>query len=130
MHFIFKNILSSLFLLLLATGCATQSESITFGLGLGAATGAGMGSLVKPGDLKAAAVSTAIGAAIGAGFGYLAHRGKEQKGTSIPPPTQKPPKLASPKFRSIWVPSKIEGDQFVEGHRVYIIEDQGKWVSE
>jgi hypothetical protein len=128
----YQSLVAAVSVVALSAGCTTQGESITFGLGLGAATGAGMGTLVQPGDLKTAATASAIGAAIGAGLGYLAHRDKVKKSAASFPtlPEPKPPKLAAPKYRSIWVPSKIDGDQYIEGHRVYIIENHGKWVAE
>ena len=43
---------------------------------------------------------------------------------------KRPPKLSQAKYRTIWVPDKIEGDRFIEGHRVHIIEEAGRWLSE
>ena len=40
------------------------------------------------------------------------------------------PKLSQAKYKTIWVPDKIEGDRFIEGHRVHIIEEAGRWMSE
>ncbi len=40
------------------------------------------------------------------------------------------PKLRQAKYKTIWVPDKIEGDRFIEGHRVHIIEEAGRWMSE
>lgn len=40
------------------------------------------------------------------------------------------PKLSQAKYKTIWVPDKIEGDRFIEGHRVHIIEESGRWLSE
>lgn len=41
-----------------------------------------------------------------------------------------PPKLTTPKYRTIWVPDKIDGDRYEEGHRVHIIEEAGRWISQ
>ena len=41
-----------------------------------------------------------------------------------------PPKLSQARYRTIWVPDKIEGDRYIEGHRVHIIEEAGRWMSE
>ena len=40
-----------------------------------------------------------------------------------------PPKLTQARYRTIWVPDKIEGDRYIEGHRVHIIEEAGRWMS-
>lgn len=44
--------------------------------------------------------------------------------------THRTPKLSQAKYKTIWVPDKIEGDRFIEGHRVHIIEEGGRWLSE
>jgi len=44
--------------------------------------------------------------------------------------TKRTPKLSQAKYKTIWVPDKIEGDRFIEGHRVHIIEEAGRWMSE
>ena len=98
----YHSLIAAVTVVAISTSCTTQGESITFGLGLGAATGAG-------------------------GLGYKV---KKSAASSPTLPEPKPPKLAAPKYRSIWVPSKIDGDQYIEGHRVYIIENHGKWVAE
>lgn len=56
--------------------------------------------------------------------------------TNLPAGTQKDssrskepegPKLLSPKVRRVWVPEKIEGDKYFDGHYMYIIEKQTTW---
>ena len=42
--------------------------------------------------------------------------------------TPQEPKLTRPKYRQVWVPAKIEGNRYIEGHRLYIIEDPGQWT--
>lgn len=37
------------------------------------------------------------------------------------------PKLLSPKVRRVWVPAKIEGDKYFDGHYMYVIEKQTTW---
>ena len=41
-----------------------------------------------------------------------------------------PPKLSTPRYQTIWVPDKIEGTRYIEGHRIHIIEEAGRWISE
>ena len=37
------------------------------------------------------------------------------------------PSLTKPKLRSMWVPDQIEGNKYIEGHFIYVIEDSGSW---
>ncbi len=39
----------------------------------------------------------------------------------------KSPTLTAPKVRKIWVPEKIEGDKFIEGHYMWILEKTTSW---
>jgi hypothetical protein len=63
-------------------------------------------------------------------IGYQAHRDKE-KGTKLDPTLgdfkSVYPELTQPKLRSIWVPDKIEGNRYIKGHTIYIIEEQETW---
>lgn len=37
------------------------------------------------------------------------------------------PSLTAPKVRKVWVPEKIEGDKFIEGHYMWILEKTTSW---
>jgi hypothetical protein len=37
------------------------------------------------------------------------------------------PSLTSPEVRRIWVPEKIEGNKFIEGHYMYVIDKPSVW---
>jgi len=39
----------------------------------------------------------------------------------------KSPALTSPKVRKVWVPEKIEGDKFIEGHWMWVLERTTTW---
>lgn len=39
----------------------------------------------------------------------------------------KTPFLTSPQVRKVWVPEKIEGDKFIEGHWMWILERTTTW---
>jgi hypothetical protein len=43
---------------------------------------------------------------------------------------QKFPGLTSPEVRAIWVPDKIENDQFVSGHYIYVIQKPATFKQE
>ena len=129
-----KKILINLFILpMLLGGCATMKDSMLMGASMGAATGGAVGNVSSQHSAKGTAIGALVGAGLGAAFGYLGHKDKVakerklhllQKTTKYP----KPPRLSDPKYRSLWVPDKIEGDRYIEGHRVYIIEESGKWT--
>ena len=39
----------------------------------------------------------------------------------------KSPSLTAPKVRKVWVPEKIEGDKYIEGHWMWVIERTTTW---
>jgi hypothetical protein len=39
----------------------------------------------------------------------------------------KSPALTTPKVRKVWVPEKIDGDKFVEGHWMWVLERTTTW---
>lgn len=116
------------------SGCATMKDSALLGAGIGATSGALLGSAVGSNNGNQSQ-STLVGAAIGAGtgalLGYLAHIGKEKKKqvstSSQPKSDSNEPSLTSPIVRRIFVPSRIEGKKFIEGHYEFVIERESVW---
>lgn len=41
--------------------------------------------------------------------------------------SNKAPFLTEPKVLKVWVPEKIEGDKFIEGHYMWILEKTSFW---
>ena len=41
--------------------------------------------------------------------------------------SNKSPSLTAPKVSKVWVPEKIEGDKFIEGHFMWILEKTTSW---
>lgn len=39
----------------------------------------------------------------------------------------KSPSLTAPKVRKVWVPEKIEGDKYIEGHWMWVLERTTTW---
>lgn len=39
----------------------------------------------------------------------------------------KSPSLTSPKVRKVWVPEKIEGEKYIEGHWMWVLERTTTW---
>ena len=124
--------LSILIISLFVTACASTGESI----GLGAATGGTIGALIgnQAGEGKLRDKQTLQGAAIGAGLGaligYAAYKGKQEKQNMKIEDVhlgEKAPSLTAPKVRRVWVPAQIEGEKFIEGHYMYVIEKTSTW---
>jgi hypothetical protein len=120
--------------IILLQGCATAKDSVLLGASLGAVTAGGLANHASAHDHKITAMGALTGAGFGALIGYLGHKDKtrserqkrptsdqEVKGTNLP-------RLTEPRYRSIWIPDKIEGDRYIEGHRVYIIEEGAQWT--
>ena len=40
------------------------------------------------------------------------------------------PSLLSPQIRRMWVPDKIEADQYIKGHYIYFIEKGAQWKAQ
>ncbi len=130
-----KLLLSLIMIPLLLGGCATTRDSMILGASMGAAAGGGVGNLSTEHSAQGTAIGALIGAGLGAAFGYLGHKDYEQKEglkQAMSKGSEKPknPRLTEPRYRSIWVPDKIEGDRYIEGHRTFIIEETGKWITD
>jgi hypothetical protein len=117
-------------LALMASACATTRDSVLLGAGIGA----GAGSVVGHGagqTTESTLIGAGAGAVVGGLIGYLSHKEKEKKAglVSTSNPTGKPdlPFLTKPEVRSIWVPDKIEGNQYIQGHYIFLIEKQSNW---
>jgi uncharacterized protein YcfJ len=102
---------------------------------LGAVIGGTVGGLIANSANDHRGDSTAIGAAVGAGLGgligYSAYKDKEkkeqQKTLQQNPFDSKTPSLTAPKVRRVWVPAKIEGERYIDGHYMYVIEKTSAW---
>lgn len=115
----------------LLTSCASMEKSTV----LGAVIGGTVGGLIANSANDHRGDSTAIGAAVGAGLGgligYSAYKDKEkkeqQKTLQQNPFDSKTPSLTAPKVRRVWVPAKIEGERYIDGHYMYVIEKTSAW---
>ena len=129
--FITMTIVTSLLM-----GCATMRDSMILGGAVGATAGGFIGNQASDHDAKGTAIGAVTGAAFGALFGYLGH--KEEKRKELDRQAQLNaikgklgyPSISSPEVRAIWVPDKIENDQFVSGHYIYQIEKPATFKQE
>lgn len=122
-----KMLILSLILMIAVTGCSTLRDSLLLGGGIGLVTGGVVGSLIRP-NIRSAALGAVVGAAFGTLMGFGAHEDEQKKRLqrSAPPASVegKPryPKVSTPEVRAIWIPEKIENDEYVSGHYIYVID--------
>lgn len=116
----------------LLNACATAPRSSTLGAAIGGAAGGLIGQSQSQ-NFQGTATGTAVGAGVGAIIGYLIHKDKETKEPkteSSRSEAEEFPALTKPKLRAIWVPDKIEGNKYIRGHYIYLIEDAGSWTKD
>lgn len=128
MKFIF--LISSLLFVLQTTGCASAPRSTLLGMTIGASVGGLVGN--SQGDYRDQSTVTglAVGAAAGALFGYLAHKGKKEPMPPIVAPSAKEfeiPPITRPRVNCSQVPDSIDGNKWIEKHRVCIIDSPSTW---
>lgn len=110
------------------SGCATMKDSMLVGGAVGATAGGFVGNQASNHDAKGTAIGALIGAATGTLFGYLGHkdqkRREEERQAQLNAIQGKPkyPSVSTPQVRAVWVPDKIENDQFISGHYIYVID--------
>lgn len=51
----------------------------------------------------------------------------DSKNSSSNKDETKSPSLTTPKVRKVWVPEKIEGDKYIEGHWMWVLERTTTW---
>ena len=75
-----------------------------------------------------------VGATLGGVLGYFSHKNKQKKlpGKLVQKKNAKDktsvnPFLTRPRVRMFWIPDKIEGNRYIERHRVWEIQTNSKW---
>ncbi|MGE4133303.1 MAG: hypothetical protein AB7F86_16790 [Bdellovibrionales bacterium] len=125
-----KNLILILVPLIL-TACTTVEKSIALGAAVGGTAGGAIGN--KDGTYnrdKATVQGVAIGAILGGLIGYAAHKDKSKtQNTPIEKVGLEPkaPSLTAPRVRRVFVPARIEGDKYIDGHYEYVIEKATGW---
>ncbi len=112
----------------LTSACATAPRSVLLGAGSGALVGGGTGLLIGH-DATGAAIGMATGALTGGVIGFLLHKGNEKdvQQSSNATDAEKYPFLTRPEVHTIVVPDTVEGNRFIEKHRVFVIEKNSSW---
>jgi hypothetical protein len=115
---------------LFLSACATSTHSALFGAAVGGGIGGGIGQLESK-NFRGTASGMLIGASLGGLVGFLAHKDQAKTTPEAPksaePTSDEFPALTKPKLRSMWVPDTIEGNKYIKGHFIYVIEDPGTW---
>ena len=108
-----------------------MGESVGLGAAIGGGTGALIGNQMGSGRTRDASTlqGLAIGAGVGALIGYLGKHYEKKKEDKLPavPDVKGTPMLTAPKVRRVWVPAAIEGEKYIDGHYIYVIEKSSSW---
>jgi hypothetical protein len=130
----FMKIFSFLLTSSLLVSCQTSQDSTLLGVGIGSLVGAGFGAAAgapKGNERNGAMTGAAVGAALGGLMGFLDHKertkDKLKKENFGYKPGSKEPFLAEPEVERVWVPAKINGDKYVDGHWMYVIRRPSMW---
>lgn len=116
------------------SSCATLKSNTFIGAAIGASAGAVSGTVI--GAPNHSATGTLIGAASGAALGALIGYITEPKTPSSSSSTASnlnlsedtDPKFSTPEVRRVWVPDQIDGNKYVKGHYMYILERGSVWT--
>ncbi len=133
------------FTLLVATGCSTMRDSLIVGTTTGMATGAAAGAALSKNNKNQGALKGAlITGAIGGIASYFIHKGLKKRDSKVrkdtlfnlekfgvggvPQNFSNNPYLTKPAIDSQWVDTRVEGKKLIEGHRVWVITEDSKWL--
>ena len=126
-----KNICLILTLPLLAS-CASIERSTLLGAVTVGALGTGIG-LAAEKSAGSALIGLGIGAIVGGAMGFATHKEQESKRGQLMNPLitkdykDNVPPISTPEVRRVWVPAKVEGNKYVEGHFIFVIDRQAVW---
>lgn len=117
------------------SGCSTLKESTLLGIGVGSVVGAGVGAAAgspRGNENRGAMTGAAVGAALGGLMGFLDFKERSKKeamkiGSGTGAGNSDAPFLTKPKVQRVWVPEKVEGDKYISGHWIYVIERPSVW---
>jgi len=128
---------------ILASSCSTMKKSLLTGVTVGGVTGLATGVAVAK-QKKHAVTSALIGAAVGTLTSYFIHKGLEKRDAmvrrdtllkldqfDISTPYNLPVSahgITMPVVESQWVDTKVQGKKLIEGHRIWLISDDPKWI--
>ncbi|MBK9294890.1 MAG: glycine zipper 2TM domain-containing protein [Oligoflexia bacterium] len=117
---------------ILLNSCATATQSTLLGAAVGGTAGGLLGQ-AQTANSEGTLVGAAIGVGLGGLIGLLSHKEKKAEQNKIESTSKdldEFPALTRPKLRSIWVPDAIEGNKYIKGHYIYVIENPGTWTKD
>jgi|JI10StandDraft_1071094.scaffolds.fasta_scaffold648125_2 hypothetical protein len=121
-----------LLLLPMMSGCASIERSTLLGAASVGALGTGVG-IANERSVGSALIGLGIGAIVGGALGFAAHKDQESKRGQLLNPVltkdfkDKVPAISTPEVRRVWVPEKIDGNKYIDGHYIYVIDRQAVW---
>tara|TARA_B110001454_G_scaffold122549_1_gene114452 strand:+ start:43191 stop:43589 length:399 start_codon:yes stop_codon:yes gene_type:complete len=125
-----KEIAALMILPLILNACSTAPKSMLTGAIAGGVVGAGVGQAHSQ-NSGGTAVGAVVGMGLGSLIGYLSHKDKiktqEPKVLGDKPIEEWSPSITKPKIRSYMVPDTIDGNKYIKGHRVFVLESPGEW---
>ncbi len=116
----------------MVSGCASIERSTLLGAVTVGALGTGIG-LAAEKSAGSALIGLGIGALVGGAMGFAAHKEQEAKrGQVVNPLITKEfkdnvPPISTPEVRRVWIPAKVEGNKYIEGHFIFVIDRQAVW---
>jgi hypothetical protein len=119
-------------LLPLTSGCASIEKSMLLGAATTGALGTGLG-IASEKSTGSALIGLGIGAVVGGTLGFLLHKEQESKrGQVLNPAITKDfkdtvPPISTPEVRRVWIPSKVDGNKYIDGHFIFVIDRQAVW---
>lgn len=119
-------------LITLQSGCASLDKSMLLGGFIGATVGGALGHQIPNGDNNQnVTAGVIIGGLLGTAIGNSEYKNRVAK-ESAPPVNlinkkDDVPSLTMPKVRRVWAPDRIEGDKYISGHYIYVIEKSSSW---
>ncbi len=126
-----KKIILFLAAINILTGCASTKESVLTGAAIGGSAGLVIGNQHKN-KKKARLIGAAVGSSLGGLMGYLSSKEKQKASKSKKKNSSNSllitPLLTKPKVRMYVEPDKIQGNKYIESHRVWVIESSPSWT--
>jgi uncharacterized protein YcfJ len=126
-----KKSLIFISVIILISGCASVEKSSVLGAVIGGTAGGLIGNSARSGRSESTMVGVAVGAGLGTLIGASAYKDKikkeQEQALQKNPMDSKTPFLTAPKVRRVWVPARIEGDKYIDGHYMYVIEKTSTW---
>ena len=114
-----------------------MGRSLLLGTAIGTAAGTAVGGILnrKP---KGFFIGAAIGSALGAGGAYTVHQDQKLNSIMAELPLRPPlkpmgkkddivPNLTKPEVRRIWEPERVDGNRFIHGHFIDVLERNSEW---